>query len=161
MIIASYKPNVRCNSLIGPPWTSCISIFADMYADKNRQTFGHLPDQRVEVPLPITYKAGIVLHLLVRRACSICLADRRCMVKLDIAGQPTGLSWYEVWEAVVALGATCVRGRQKGGKATGLGLYNCNRVQARVANAPRSRSQYIHSTIRRAPRCADPAVVSR
>lgn len=104
--IASYKPNVRCNSSPGPPWQSCISLFSDMQADKNRRTFGHLPDQRVQVRLPITYKA----------------ADRRCMVKIDIAGQPTGLSWYEIWEGLVALASGCVRGKQKCGKATGLGL---------------------------------------
>ena len=51
------------------------------------------------------------------------------MVKIDITGQPTGLSWYEVWEAVVALASTCVRGRQKCGKATGLGSYQWNEVQ--------------------------------
>lgn len=52
------------------------------------------------------------------------------MVKIDITGQPTGLSWYEVWEGVVALASGCVRGKQKGGKATGLGLYKCDEVQA-------------------------------
>ena len=60
-------------------------------------------------------------------------------MKIDITGEPTGLSWYEVWEAVVALAATCVRGKQKSGKATGLGPHNCNEVQAIVeANALRS-----------------------
>lgn len=70
------------------------------------------------------------------------------MVKIDIMGQPTGLSWYEVWEAVVALAATCVRGRQKCGKATGLGLYHIDEVHAMiVANAFRSWPQYISSII--------------
>lgn len=43
------------------------------------------------------------------------------MVKVDINGEPTGLTLFELWEAVVALAATCVRGRQKCEKATGLG----------------------------------------
>ena len=98
-----------------------------MHANKNRVTFGHLPDQGVQVRLPITYKAGEILQLLVRRAYLHCIADGRCTVKIDITGQPTGLSWYEVWEAVVALASTCVRGRQKCGKATGLGLYSCGK----------------------------------
>lgn len=106
VMIASYKPNVRCNTFSAPSWNSCVSIFSNMNAAKTRQTFGHLPDQRVQVRLPVTYKAE----------------DRRCMVKIDITGQPTGLSWYEVWEAVVALASTCVRGRQKCGKAAGLGV---------------------------------------
>lgn len=137
--IASYKPNVRCNSSPGPPWQSCISLFSDMQADKNRRTFGHLPDQRVQVGLPVTYKAGKNLHLLIGRACLLHTADRRCMVKIDIAGQPTGLSWYEIWEGLVALASGCVRGKQKCGKATGLGLCQCDETQAVVAaNAPRS-----------------------
>lgn len=53
------------------------------------------------------------------------------MVKIDITGQPTGLSLYEVWEAVVALASTCVRGRQKCGKAAGLGSYTIVEVRAR------------------------------
>ena len=44
------------------------------------------------------------------------------MVKIDIKGQPTALTLYEVWEAIVALTATCVRGRQSCGIAGGLGL---------------------------------------
>ena len=72
------------------------------------------------------------------------------MVKVDIGGEPTGLTLYELWEAVVALTATCVRKRQKCGKATGLGLYNSDRVQARFADPPGSRSQYISSLIRSA-----------
>ena len=44
------------------------------------------------------------------------------MVKIDIQGQPTALTLYEVWEAIVALTSTCVRGRQQCGRASGLGL---------------------------------------
>ena len=43
------------------------------------------------------------------------------MVQLDIKGTPTALTLYEVWEAIVALTATCVRGRQRCGIAGGLG----------------------------------------
>ena len=52
-------------------------------------------------------------------------ADRRCKMKLDIKDQPTGLTIYEVWEAMVALTSTCVRGRQLCGRAYGLGAYKC------------------------------------
>lgn len=106
VIIASYKPDLRCNTLPAPAWSSCVSILAEMQADKNRQTFGHLPDPRVQIRLPINYKS----------------ADRRCMLTIDVTGEPTGLSWYEVWEGAVALTSACVRGRQKCGKASGLGL---------------------------------------
>ncbi len=70
------------------------------------------------------------------------------MVKIDITGQPTGLSWYEVWEAVVALAATCVRGKQKCGKATGLGSYDCHEIQAMaLAKTPRPRPQHLSTVI--------------
>lgn len=62
--MASYNPNVRCNSLSGPPWRSCVGILANMHADKYRQTFGHLPDERVQVQLPFTYEAGETFHSL-------------------------------------------------------------------------------------------------
>ena len=138
--MASYKPNVRCNSFSGPPWRSCVSILSNMHADKYRQTFGHLPDGRVEVRLPFAYEAGEACYLLLCKFCSFGSEDGRCMVKIDITGQPTGLSWYEVWEATVALTATCVRGKQQSGKATGLGPYISEEVQAMgEANAPRSR----------------------
>ena len=45
------------------------------------------------------------------------------MVTVDIVGEPTPLSWYEVWEGVVALASTCVRGKGKCGKGSGLGLW--------------------------------------
>lgn len=160
VMIASYKPNVRCNTFSAPSWNSCVSIFSNMNAAKTRQTFGHLPDQRVQVRLPVTYKAGKNLRLLLHRACLLWIADRRCMVKIDITGQPTGLSWYEVWEAVVALASTCVRGRQKCGRAAGLGSYTFVEVRARVANGLRCRPQYIPSIVRRAPRRDNAAVVN-
>ena len=51
----------------------------------------------------------------------VCIADRRCKIELDVKGAPTGLTIYEVWEAMVALTSTCVRGRQLCGRAYGLG----------------------------------------
>ena len=46
------------------------------------------------------------------------------MLNIDIVGQATKLSWYEIWEATVALAAMCVRVKEKGGKASGLGQYD-------------------------------------
>lgn len=61
VVIASYSPSVRCSSVSGPPWQSCVSILSNMRADKNRKTFGHVPDGRVEVRLPYTFEAGETL----------------------------------------------------------------------------------------------------
>lgn len=150
VIVALYKPDVRCNSLSGPPLDSCISIFSNMRVDKNRQMFGHLPDQRVQVELPITYTSSKISGPTIPLGplgCLLFIADRRCMVRMDIRGPPTRLTLYEVWEAIVALTSTCVRGNQRCGKASGLGLHDRDRVQAGSANTPRHRPQHIPSIV--------------
>ena len=134
--MASYKPDIRCNVFPGPPLESCNSIFSDMYVDKNRQTYGHLPDRRVQVQLPITYTSGTTMPLLVHLHSHYVIANRRCMVKIDIKGQPTALTLYEVWEAIVALTSTCVRGRQRCGIASSLGLSSkSEKARTKLANA--------------------------
>ena len=58
------------------------------------------------------------------------------MVKIDIRGTPTALTLYEVWEAIVALTSTCVRGRQREGKASSLGLSQVSdKARGKFANA--------------------------
>ena len=47
--------------------------------------------------------------------------DARCEMFVDMTGNPTIGTWYQIWEATLALGSICVRGNKKGGKATGLG----------------------------------------
>ncbi len=69
VVIASYKPNVRCNSFPGPLLASCISIFSGMHVDKWRHMFGHKPDPRAEVQSPITYTSGEVLQPLYYVVC--------------------------------------------------------------------------------------------
>lgn len=77
-----------------------------MHVGKNRQAFGLLPDQRVQVQLPITYTSGEIFDLLVRVACLPFVADRRCMVKVDIKNYGR-LSW--LW-----LLRVCEEGRNAG-----------------------------------------------
>lgn len=45
------------------------------------------------------------------------------MVNIDINGKATTVTWYEIWEAIMAISSMCVRAQEKGGKATGLGQY--------------------------------------
>ena len=49
------------------------------------------------------------------------VVDARCMIRVGIQGKSTTSSWYEVWEAVTALVAICVRA-EKGGKVYRIGL---------------------------------------
>ena len=45
---------------------------------------------------------------------------------VDIKGKSTSATWYEIWEAVTALNAVCVRDKNQGGKAYGMG--ECSHV---------------------------------
>ena len=47
--------------------------------------------------------------------------DARCELFVDMTGNPTIGTWYQIWEATLALGSICIRGNKNGGKATGLG----------------------------------------
>ncbi len=49
------------------------------------------------------------------------IADARCRALVEISGKSTSATWYEIWEAMAALSAMCVRVHGKGGKAFGLG----------------------------------------
>ena len=42
------------------------------------------------------------------------------MIEIGIQGRATTTSWYEIWEAVMAIVAICVRAK-KGGKAYRIG----------------------------------------
>ena len=57
--IGSYKPSVRCNTgaIPGPPWLSCVNIFADMRADRDPIVFGQR-GPGVETKLPFFLRSG-------------------------------------------------------------------------------------------------------
>ncbi|CAD6589690.1 MAG: hypothetical protein ASARMPRED_004173 [Alectoria sarmentosa] len=106
--IANYKPSVKCDSTsaAGPPWKSCVAIFANMRATKQLRIFGYSEDPGVDESLPFVLEA----------------ADGKCQARIDIDGPATITSWYEIWEAVTAVANMCTRQKGKGGKAKGLGL---------------------------------------
>ena len=60
VIIADYKPNVRCDqtSAPGPPWNSSVSIFANMRASKQFRVFGKPGGPDVQESLPLGLVAG-------------------------------------------------------------------------------------------------------
>ena len=130
MAIANYDiPQIRCDKDPGkgPPWRSCAHIFADMKATTTRQVFGRGSEPRVEVSLPRVLKASMyspcechVYVSLVVRSIDHATADARCMIEIGIQGKATTTSWYEIWEAVMAIVAMCVRA-DKGGKAYRIG----------------------------------------
>ena len=58
VIVASYKPYVKCNERPAPPWTSVVSIIANMEASKEKYVFGPKGSPGVEVELPWRLKAS-------------------------------------------------------------------------------------------------------
>ena len=60
VIIADYKPNVKCDptSTPGPPWNSSVSIFANMRASKQFRVFGKFGEPDVQEGLPLVLEAG-------------------------------------------------------------------------------------------------------
>ena len=49
------------------------------------------------------------------------IVDARCEATVDTVGKPTIGTWYQIWEATVAIASMCMRVKNRGGKATGLG----------------------------------------
>ena len=54
---------------------------------------------------------------------SVGIADARCQAVVGMTGKSTSASWYEIWEAMTALTAMCVRAHGKGGRAFGMGEF--------------------------------------
>ena len=52
VIVASYKPYVKCNESPAPPWRSVVHIFANIEASKEKYIFGPQGSPGVEVELP-------------------------------------------------------------------------------------------------------------
>ena len=62
--ISSFDMDVRCDRrpVPGPPFESCLHIVADMEADTERKVFGNRGEPRVQVNLPIVFKASESRH---------------------------------------------------------------------------------------------------
>ena len=58
VIIASYKPKVKCAEKITAPWLSVVSVFSQMEASKVQYKFGPEDTPGVEIGLPFYVTAG-------------------------------------------------------------------------------------------------------
>ena len=101
-----------------------------MKASQQRQVFGVGSDPSIEVRLPYQLKASEYspvrksasrFHNLGKHEIEFLTVDARCEMVIDMTGKPTIGTWYQIWEATLALGSVCMRGNEKGGRATGLG----------------------------------------
>ena len=75
------------------------------------------------------------------------------MIEVKITGKSTSATWYEIWEAVCAVAAMCVRAKDKGGKGFGMGEYTL-KISARckcwdLSQICRPPEEHIRSGLRR------------
>ena len=99
-----------------------------MRADTRLRSFGWTDDEDADEPLPFLLESRkfhrvTVIATSSRRDCSHNTpAEDSCQVLVDVPnGETTLSSWYEIWEAVTAVASMCVRNKNKGGSARGLG----------------------------------------
>ncbi len=107
--------------------TWCTAITGYISATQTRQTFGQSGVLGVEETLPQGFSGGEFAPLREREKSSNCYeADRRksptsgCVVKIDHNGTADQISWYELWEEVVAIINICL-GHGGIGTSSGLG----------------------------------------
>lgn len=108
--LAPYEPHVQCfDGSVGPPGStvpplnSCNAIVELMFATKDVTSFG---------------KAGSGAAKIVPGMDAS--PDRLCVLGIDTRGPLEDVSWYDIWQAAVAVTGMCVRDG-KTGKATDLG----------------------------------------
>ena len=101
----AYDGSISCDRQSKPPYASCAQIAASMPISSELEPFGPTGDSRPSVGLPYT-----MLSL-----------DRKCAVIINGNGPNTIARWSEIWQAVTAVNAKCVRVAGKGGKITNVG----------------------------------------
>lgn len=124
--VAGFDPRVTCYTAMSAPIESCQYIMQEMLKTEYRETFGHAPNPSIRVALPLTLKAR-------KSFCHVCrkcgpkkiqrerersgltdiltteIADGKCQVYIETRSRTIWARWYDIWEAVEATVAVCVR----------------------------------------------------
>ena len=129
VVMGSYKApsEIQCRGNLLAP-SSCEAVLEEMNAGTAVQTFGPHPKPLVTVPLPyILWSGKLAIQLFssyVRSSLTRYRTDdSRCQVQIfstSSASASDKASWYEVWEATVAIWSVCVR-NHKGGTLRDIG----------------------------------------
>ncbi|KAL8821487.1 MAG: hypothetical protein Q9191_007294 [Dirinaria sp. TL-2023a] len=105
IVLGTYQPSIRCLGTIAA-WESCPAILYSMEATTRSEVFGLGSDPRSEVVLP-----------------AIVSSDRGlCEMRVFTTRDSDTTSWYELWEATVALYHACAK-QDKGGVFSRLGQF--------------------------------------
>ncbi|KAL8992140.1 MAG: hypothetical protein Q9188_007652 [Gyalolechia gomerana] len=91
--MTSYDPTVQCHTGAAPPIGNCKHLFDSVRTTETRNTFGPPNDPQADVKLPKE------LHE----------SGHQCKAIIRTAGETDTSSFYEVWEAIVAVSGMCVR----------------------------------------------------
>lgn len=112
---------IQCGRVFPSP-DSCHSVLEDMPATTKMEFFGQPENTSATVLLPQSVWQGkphyeTLFHLSLPFLIDCRVASVPCSLELnstfDVAILDTG-SWYEVWEATIALWSVCVRHRSRG-----------------------------------------------
>lgn len=98
LIMTSYEPAVRCQRAVGLEPSNCLDIELNMPVTKTVQVFGQAGEAGVEIELPYTLSND----------------DNTCTVTIENRGSADLLSWYDIWENVVAVEGICARFERDG-----------------------------------------------
>ena len=121
-------PSIVCEDLplVQRPFTSaCATILSTMPVDQHEMVFGEadLPGVHVGLPVVLTERKKSSLPFGIRTLWLITFtATERCTIIVSShPGQRDRISWYELWEAAVAMDGMCVRSSMRGALAPFLG----------------------------------------
>lgn len=126
VILGTYQIPVACRGTLRS-WESCRDILYDIPADKIPRVFGPRGDPGVVENLPYNIGSGTSIapfdfQLTFSKSSFHETEDVRCFANLFSTGKSDVASYYEIWEAVIALFSVCVR-HGKTGSIRGIGMF--------------------------------------
>ena len=119
MTIALFHPQVTCAETVSTPPSSCRYIIDEMLKTTNVEFLGHATDPSVTVALPLTLQARKrdLKHIAPLPPklspwltyAWVVIADGKCQFVIDTEGLTVRARWWDVWQALEATMAVCIR----------------------------------------------------
>lgn len=112
--MTSYQPRVECRHGSAPPMGNCKHLSDTMMASSQRKTFGDAKDPQAYIKLPkelfeSRFDTISPFASSFGLTWSKTTGDRQCKAIIQTAGATDVSTFYEMWEAIVAVNGMCVR----------------------------------------------------
>ena len=111
LIMTSFTPNVICRRGNAPPYRKCQHLQNSIAAKDAPKSFG------LDIKLPkhlYECQSLLIIFGVAKANGRRNTADRQCEATIRSLGAPDISSFYEVWEAIVAVTGMCIRFGQIG-----------------------------------------------